>query len=36
MAVQNVRIRIQGGTALAQQVIKLMDWSALQQLIAGK
>lgn len=36
MAVQNIRIRIQTGTELAQQVIKLIDGSALQQLLAGR
>jgi hypothetical protein len=36
MTVQSIRIRIQTGTELAQQVIKLLDWSALQQLMAGK
>jgi hypothetical protein len=36
LAVQNIRIRIQTGTELAQQVIKLIDGSALQQLMAGK
>jgi hypothetical protein len=34
MAVQNVRIRIEADTALAQQVIKLIDWNALQTLMA--
>jgi hypothetical protein len=36
MSVQTIRIRIQSGTDLAQQVIKLIDWSALENLIAGK
>jgi hypothetical protein len=36
MSVQTIRIRIQSGTELAQQVIKLIDWSALQNLMAGK
>lgn len=35
MSVQTIRIRIQSGTDLAQQVIKLIDWSALQNLMAG-
>jgi len=35
MAVQNVRIRIQADTALAQQVIQLIDWNALRALLAG-
>lgn len=36
LKVQNISIRIQAGAAQAQQVLKLLDWSALQQLIAGK
>lgn len=36
LAVQNIRIRIQGGTATAQQVLKLLDWNALQALMTGK
>jgi hypothetical protein len=36
LSVQNIRIRIQGGVAQAQQVISLIDWSALEQLMAGK
>lgn len=36
LKVQNIRIRIQGGTAQAQQVIKVLDWNALQALLAGK
>jgi hypothetical protein len=35
MSLQTIRIRIQSGTDLAQQVIKLIDWSALQNLMAG-
>jgi hypothetical protein len=35
MAVQNVRIRIQADTALAQQVNQLIDWNALRALLAG-
>jgi hypothetical protein len=35
LSVQNIRIRIQTGTDLAQQAIKLIDWGALQKLIAG-
>jgi hypothetical protein len=36
LAVQNIRIRIQGGPAQAQQVIKLINWNALQALMEGK
>jgi len=36
MRVQTIRIRIQSGTDLAQQLIKLIDWSALQNLMAGR
>lgn len=36
LAVQNIRIRIQTGSELAQQVIKLIDWNALRLLMAGK
>ncbi len=36
LAVQDIRIRIQTGTAQAQQVIKLINWAALHQLMAGK
>lgn len=36
MKVQNVRIRIQGGTGQAQQVLRTINWNALQQLMAGK
>jgi hypothetical protein len=36
LSVQNIRIRIQTGAEMAQQVINLIDWSALQQLMAGK
>jgi hypothetical protein len=36
MSAQTIRIRIQSGSDLAQQVIKLIDWSALQNLMAGK
>jgi hypothetical protein len=36
LSVQTIRIRIQSGTDLAQQVIKLIDWSAMQNLMAGK
>jgi hypothetical protein len=36
LSVQTIRIRIQCGTDLAQQVIQLIDWSALQNLMAGK
>jgi hypothetical protein len=36
LRVQNVSIRIQAGTAQAQQVLKLLDWNALQALMAGK
>jgi hypothetical protein len=35
LAVQNIRIRIQGSTANAQQVIRSIDWSALKALLAG-
>jgi hypothetical protein len=36
LKVQNVSIRIQAGTEQAQQLIKLIDWGALQALTAGK
>jgi len=36
LKVQNVSIRIWTGTAQAQEVLKLLDWNALQQLMAGK
>jgi hypothetical protein len=36
LKVQNVSIQIQAGAAQAQQVLKLLDWNALQQLMAGK
>ncbi len=36
LKVQNIRIRIQGGTAQAQQVLSLLNWNALQALLAGK
>jgi hypothetical protein len=36
LKVQNVSFRIQAGTAQAQQVLKLVDWNALQQLMAGR
>jgi hypothetical protein len=36
LAVQNVRIRIQTGTDMAQQVISLIEWKALEQLTAAK
>lgn len=36
MKVQNIRIRIQAGTAQAQEVMKLVDWNALRDLMAGK
>jgi hypothetical protein len=36
MSVQTIRIRIQSGTDLAQQLIKLIDWSALQNLMEGR
>jgi len=36
LSVQNVVLRIQTGTDLAQQVIRLTDWNALRQLMAGK
>jgi hypothetical protein len=36
LAVQNIRIRIQTGSDLAQQIIKLIDWNALRLLMAGK
>ena len=36
MKVQNVRIRIQGGTAQAQQVLAKINWGALKELMAGK
>lgn len=35
MKVQNIRIRIQGGTAQAQRVLSLINWNLLGQLIAG-
>ena len=34
LAVQNVRVRIQGGVEQTQKVMQLMDWNALRQLIA--
>jgi hypothetical protein len=34
LSVQNICIRIQTGTELAQQVIQLIDWSALKKLMA--
>ena len=36
LSVQNIRIRIQTGTDMAQQVIKLIDLNALRQLMTGK
>jgi len=36
LKVQNVSIRIQAGSAQAQQVLKLIDWNALQALMAGR
>jgi hypothetical protein len=36
MSVQNIEIRIQAGTAIAQQVISLLNWSTLRQLMAAK
>ena len=36
LSVQDVVIRIQTGTELAQQVIQLIDWKALADLMAGK
>ncbi|MGD0829571.1 MAG: hypothetical protein ABR907_01425 [Terracidiphilus sp.] len=36
LAVQNIHIRIQTGTNLAQQIVKLIDWNALRLLMAGK
>ncbi|HWG19828.1 MAG TPA: hypothetical protein VG225_04795 [Terracidiphilus sp.] len=36
LSVQNVVLRIQTGTELAQQVIQSIDWTALDNLLAGK
>jgi hypothetical protein len=36
LKVQNISIRIQAGTAQAQEILKLINWSALQALMAGK
>lgn len=36
LSVQNICIRIQTGSDLAQQIIQVIDWSALQKLMAAK
>ena len=36
LSVQNICVQIQANAELAQQVIGLVDWSAIQQLLAGK
>ena len=36
LSVQNICIRIQTGTDLAQQIIQFIDWSALQKLMVAK
>ena len=36
LSVQNLTIRVQTGTELAQQVVRLIDWNGIQRLMAGK